>query len=193
MEAFDYYNWIILPLIIFVSRLCDVSLGTLRHVFVSKGYKNIVPVLGFFEVLIWIVIVKQIMNNVDNPVCYLAWAAGFATGTYIGLKIEEALALGLQVVRIITNQECSELIDALRRENHGITVLDAEGAKGPVKMIFTIVKRKNVENVVKLIREHNPSAFYSVEDIKDTSKGIFTQRTGSMSFIRGLFPLRKGK
>jgi len=193
MEGFDYYNWVVLPLIIFGSRLCDVSLGTLRHVFVSKGFKNIVPILGFFEVLIWIIVVKQIMNNVNNPVCYLAWASGFATGTYIGLKIEEALALGLQVVRIITNQGCEDLIKALRDANHGITVVNGEGAKGPVKMIFTIVKRKNVEHVARLIKEYNPSAFYSVEDIKDTSMGVFTQKTTSMSFIRGLFPLRKGK
>ncbi len=191
--GFDYYNWILLPLIIFGSRVCDVSLGTLRHIFVSKGFKKVVPVLGFFEVLIWILVVKQIMNDVSNPICYFAWAAGFATGTWVGLEIEEALALGWQVLRIITNKECDNLIAALKNANHGITVFKGEGAMGPVKMIFTVVKRKNVEQVVFLIREHNPDAFYSVEDIKDTSKGVFTQKSTGMPFIRALFPLRKGK
>ena len=191
---FDYYNWILLPLIIFFSRLGDVSLGTLRHVFISKGYRKIVPVLGFFEVLIWIIVVAQIMKNLNNVACYLAWAGGFATGTYVGLLIEERLALGLQVIRIITNQDCGELIESLKLENHGVTLVDAQGAVGPVKMIFTIIKRKNVRQVVELIRRHNPTAFYSIEDIKDINQGIFTPKSsGSFASVRNMFPLRKGK
>ncbi len=186
----DYYKWIGLPLIIFISRIGDVSLGTLRHVFISKGYKKIVPILGFFEVLIWIVVVKQIMNNVGSVVSYFAWAAGFATGTFVGLKIEEKLALGLQVVRIITNQVSDNLIEAFRKDHHGVTIVDAQGAMGPVKMIFTIVKRKNVENVVKLIQHHNPGAFYSVEDIKDTNQGVFTNKRDK-SFFKKAFSVRK--
>lgn len=191
---FDYYNWILLPLIIFVSRLGDVSLGTLRHVFISKGYRKIVPVLGFFEVLIWIIVVAQVMKNLNNIACYLAWAGGFATGTYVGLLIEERLALGLQVIRIITNQNCDKLLENLKLENHGVTVVDAQGAVGPVKMVFTIIKRKNVHQVVELIRQHNPTAFYSIEDIKDINQGVFTAKaTGSFASVRNMFPLRKGK
>lgn len=191
---FDYYNWILLPLIIFFSRLGDVSLGTLRHVFISKGYRQIVPVLGFFEVLIWIIVVAQIMKNLNNFACYLAWAGGFATGTYVGLLIEERLALGLQVIRIITNQNCDKLLENLKLENHGVTVVDAQGAVGPVKMIFTIIKRKNVRHVVELIRQHNPTAFYSIEDIKDINQGVFTAKAaGSFASVRKMFPLRKGK
>lgn len=190
----DYYNWILLPLIIFFSRLGDVSLGTLRHVFISKGYRKIVPVLGFFEVLIWIIVVAQIMKNLNNVACYFAWAAGFATGTYVGLLIEERLALGLQVIRIITNQNCDSLLESLKHENHGVTVIDAQGAVGPVKMIFTIIQRKNVRQVVELIRQHNPTAFYSIEDIKDISQGVFSAKSsGSFASIRTMFPLRKGK
>jgi uncharacterized protein YebE (UPF0316 family) len=193
-EGFDYYNWVVLPLIIFFSRLCDVSLGTLRHVFISKGFRKIVPILGFFEVLIWIVVVAQVMKNLNNVACYLAWAGGFATGTYVGLRIEESLALGLQVIRIITNQSCDDLLDALKRGNHGITVVDAQGAVGPVKMIFTIIKRKNVPQVVQIIRKTNPSAFYSIEDIKNTSQGTFSQTTpDNMQAIRNMFPVRKSK
>ncbi len=190
---FDYHAWIILPLIIFFSRICDVSLGTIRHVFISKGFKKIVPLLGFFEVLIWIIVVAQVMKNLNNWACYLAWAGGFATGTYVGLWIEEKLALGLQVIRIITNQDCGDLLNALKKENHGITVVDAQGAFGPVKMIFTIIKRKNVKEVIGLIRKHNPTAFYSIEEIKNSSQGVFTENTGSgFSVIRKMFPSRKG-
>ena len=191
---FDYYSWIVQPLIIFSSRVCDVSLGTLRHVFISKGFRKIVPLLGFFEVLIWIVVVAQVMKNLNNIACYLAWAGGFATGTYVGLRIEERLALGLQVIRIITNQSYEALLEALKLDNHGVTIVDAQGALGPVKMIFTIVKRKNTRAVVKLIQEHNPTAFYSIEDIKNANQGVFTEsgKTG-FAFIRQVLPTKKGK
>jgi uncharacterized protein YebE (UPF0316 family) len=191
---FDYYSWIILPLIIFFSRIGDVSLGTLRHVFISKGYRQIVPILGFFEVLIWILVVAQIMKNLNNVACYLAWAGGFATGTYVGLLIEERLALGLQVIRIITNQNCDNLLENLRLENHGVTIVEAQGAVGPVKMIFSIIKRKNIQQIVLLIRKHNPNAFYSIEDIKDTSQGVFTSKSSAkFSSIRKMFSSHKSK
>ena len=103
--TFDYFNWIILPLLIFISRLADVSLATLRHIFISKGFKALVPILGFFEVLIWLIAIRQIFNSVDSVVCYIAWAAGFSAGTYLGMYIEEKLALGMQIIRIITNDD----------------------------------------------------------------------------------------
>jgi uncharacterized protein YebE (UPF0316 family) len=191
---FDYYSWITLPVIIFFSRVCDVSLGTLRHVFISKGFRTIVPVLGFFEVLIWIIVVAQVMKNLNNVACYLAWASGFATGTYVGLYIEERLALGLQVIRIITNQNCDELIEALKHDNHGVTIVDAQGAVGPVKMIFTIIQRKNVQEVSKLISKYNPTAFYSVEEIKNANMGVFTENPSTaFSSIRRIFPSGKSK
>jgi uncharacterized protein YebE (UPF0316 family) len=191
-ENFDYFTWVILPLLIFISRLCDVSLGTLRHVFISKGFKKIVPFVGFFEVLIWIIVVKQILNSVNNIVCYFAWASGFAAGTYVGMIIEERLALGLQVVRIITNQNHEQLVDELRKQNHGTTVIDGQGAFGAVKIILTVIERKNLEGVVELIMRHNPSAFYSIEDIKETKLGVFSQTKG-LSVVRRIFPTGKSK
>ena len=191
---FDYYSWILLPIIIFFSRVGDVSLGTLRHVFISKGFRKIVPVLGFFEVLIWIIVVGQIMKNLNNVACYLAYAGGFASGTYVGLLIEERLALGLQVIRIITNQNCDNLLVGLKTGNHGVTIVDAQGAVGPVKMLFTIIKRKNVQQVVLLIHQHNPTAFFSIEDIKDTSQGVFTSSTSNnFTAIKKMFSINKGK
>src|SRR2546430_2329676 len=103
--TFDYFNWIILPLLIFMSRLADVSLATLRHIFISKGYKTLVPVLGFFEVLIWLIAIRQIFNNVNSVVCYVAWAGGFSAGTSLGMYLEEKLALGMQIIRIITSDD----------------------------------------------------------------------------------------
>jgi uncharacterized protein YebE (UPF0316 family) len=193
-NGFDFYAWVGLPLIIFFSRICDVSLGTLRHVFISKGYKRIVPFIGFFEVLIWIVVVAQVMKNLNNVVCYFAFAGGFASGTYIGLWIEEKLALGMQVIRIITNQNCDELLSALQMLNHGVTVMEGKGAKGPVIMIFTIIQRKHVPRVERIIHKHNPTAFYSIEEIKNTNQGVFRQSSKKgFGYIRRAFPVAKGK
>jgi uncharacterized protein YebE (UPF0316 family) len=135
------------------------------------------------------------MKNLNNVACYIGYAGGFAMGTYLGLKIEERLALGLQVIRIITNQNCDELIVSLKQNNHGITIVNAQGGEGPVKMLFTIIQRKNVRRVERLIRQHNPTAFYSVEEIKNTSRGVFTSESGSgpIDTMRRMFPYRKGK
>jgi len=191
--GFDYFNWVVLPLLIFCSRLCDVTLATIRHIFISKGFRKIVPILGFAEVLIWLIAMTQVMKNLNNSACYFAWAAGFSTGTYVGMRLEERLALGMQVIRIITNQNCDELIEALRAANHGVTIVPAEGSKGPVKMIFTIMKRKNVQAVIKLIRQYNPNAFYSVEDVRHSDQGVFVKGTNNIDYIKQMFPGRKGK
>lgn len=189
MDSFDYYNWIVLPLIIFVSRICDVTLGTLRHVMMARGQKKIAPVLGFFEVLIWIIVVSQVMKQINNFACYVGWAGGFAAGNYIGLLIEERIALGLQIIRIITNQECSGLISKLQEANHGTTVVDAHGAKGPVKIILTVVKRKNIDPIIDIIQQYNPDAFYSIEDIRDVNRGVFSKK--NQSLLKKMFPSQK--
>jgi uncharacterized protein YebE (UPF0316 family) len=190
------FNWVVLPLLIFIARTCDVSLGTLRNVFIGKGMKRVVPIVAFFEVLIWLISIRQVMNNLNNPICYIAFAGGFATGTFVGMFIERRLALGLQVLRIITAQDARTLIHALTEANVGITVLDGHGAKGPVKIIFTIIKRKDLQQIRDLIRKHNPNAFYSIEDIRHANLGVFPDLTGgpgSMEYIRRIFPGRMSK
>jgi uncharacterized protein YebE (UPF0316 family) len=96
----NLFGYLILPLLIFFARICDVSIGTMRIIFVSKGKKNIAPLLGFFEVLIWIIVISKIMQNLNNYVNYVAYAAGFATGNLVGMIIEEKLAVGVQMIRV---------------------------------------------------------------------------------------------
>jgi len=189
-EPFNYFNWFGLPLIIFFSRIGDVTIGTIRHVFISKGFRRIVPLLGFVEVLIWIVVVAQVMKNLNNWACYIGWAGGFAAGTYFGLLIEERLALGLQIVRIITSKECDQLIVELKLNNHGITIVDGHGAQGPVKIILSVVDRSHVNSMITIINRTQPSAFYSIEDIRETGLGVFSDLKGS-SVLQRIFSSRK--
>jgi len=169
----EIFAFIIVPVLIFLARVCDMSLDTIRVIFVSKGIRYLPAIVGFFEVIIWLVAIGQVMNNLTNVVCYLAYGAGFATGTIIGMAIEERLSLGLATVRIITAEDPAGLIRVLRSHDYGVTVLDAEGGKGRVKVIFTIIKRQDLQHVVAIIKDFNPDAFYSVEDVKAVAEGVF--------------------
>lgn len=187
MNNFDYFNWIILPLLIMISRLGDVTLATLRHIFVSKGFKKVVPFLGFVEVLIWLIAMRQVFNNLNNAACFIAWAGGFALGTYTGMLIEEKLALGMQIIRIITDKDPHDMIEEFKKLHQGVTVVDGEGTQGHVKLIFMVVNRVHKKEIIEVIHHHNPSAFYSIEDVKSASHGIFSDRE-QLSYIRRLFP-----
>ncbi|MFW5879605.1 MAG: DUF2179 domain-containing protein [bacterium] len=165
-------DYLLLPLFIFLARICDVSLGTIRIVFVSKGLKFIAPILGFIEVLIWIVAISRIMENLTNWACYIAYAGGFVIGNYIGMIIEEKIAIGVEMIRIITKKNPGKLISELKEKGYGVTFIKAEGNYGEVGVIYSIIKRNKLDEVVSIIRQFNPKALYTVEDIKFVNKNI---------------------
>lgn len=173
METFDWYAWVILPLLVFASRVADVTLGTLRIIFTSRGRRNLAPLLGFVEVFIWIVMVSQIVKNAHSLTAYIGYAAGFAAGTYIGMKIEEKLALGTLVLRIILAQGGCELAQSLRDAGYGVTIVSGEGASGAVKLLYTVIKRKDLKPVSEIIHTVNPKAFFSVEEVRMAESGVF--------------------
>lgn len=170
MENFDWFNWVIVPLLIFLARIFDVSLSTVRIMFVMSGRKRIAPVLGAIEVLIWLIAIGQIMQNLSNFMCYIAYAGGFAAGTYIGMRIEERLAFGNYIIRIITDH-AEPLIKYLRENHYGVTALDAEGNVGPVNVIFLVIRRSKLDKVLGIIKRFNPEAFYTVGSIKYLNEG----------------------
>ncbi len=187
--------WIIMPILICLSRMLDVSIGTVRVIFVSKGLKNIAPILGFFEVLIWIVVVSQVMKNLSNPLYYIAYAGGFAIGTFIGLNIDEKLSIGMVSIRIITDEKTEEIMKVLRSKNFGVTRLRGEGAYGEVDFLFTIADRIHIKDVTNTIKKIDPDIFYEIEDIRSLSdSGIFPATRANRQFLMQAFrPHRKGK
>ena len=135
----DIYTYLVLPLLIFVARIADVALGTLRIIFISKGKKYIAPLLGFVEMIIWILAITRIFENLNNWACYFAFAAGFATGNFIGIVVEEKIALGVELIRIITRKEATNLIETLREKGRGVVLTDDYA---PVEnMLATVVRR----------------------------------------------------
>lgn len=169
-EEFVLYG---IPLLICLARVMDVSIGTLRIIFVAKGLRLLAPILGFFEVSIWLGALSQVMDNLTNTTNFIAYALGFSLGNYLGMYIENRLALGMVVVRIITKKDSNNLVEALRALRYSVTVADAEGNNGPVNILFTVIKRSNIKVITPLILKYNPQAVYSIEDVRHASDPDF--------------------
>jgi uncharacterized protein YebE (UPF0316 family) len=181
----DLYAWVILPILVFGARVLDVTLGTMRIIYVSRGKKYLAPLLGFIEVFIWIAMVSQIVHSANNIVAYLAYAAGFAAGNFVGMNIEDRLALGTLVVRAFIQSQAAELVSHLRQAGYGVTTVDSMGSTGPVAMVYTIVPRRKLEEVLSIIHLTHPHAFLSIEDVRSTHEGIFPHDAKLSN--RGLF------
>ncbi len=167
------FTWVIIPLMIALARVVDVTLGTIRIIYISRGMKFLAPIFGFFEILIWLIAIGQIMKNLNNPVYYLAYALGFAGGNLVGIFVEERLAVGRVILRIITQRDAKKLVAYLRSSGFGVTTVEAEGATGPVDLIFTVIDREKVKAVVHSVQTYNPRAFFSIEDVRLVKEGIF--------------------
>lgn len=173
LNGFDWYAWVILPIVVFFARICDVTLGTLRIILMARGKNRLSPLLGFFEVLVWIVVIGQLVQNIHSITAYLGYAGGFAAGNYVGMWLENRLALGTYIVRVILPDKAQELIKKIHNAGFGVTSVEGQGAIGPVKLVYTVVKRKQVDLVLALIHETAPNAFVTIEEIRSTEKGIF--------------------
>jgi len=189
-----WFTYGVLPVAIFLARIMDVSVGTMRIIFVARGHKLLAPIMGFFEVTIWVLAVGQVFKNITNPVCLMAYGLGFATGNYVGMVIEERLATGLVALRVITQQKAESLSDLLRQQGFGVTTIHAEGKTGPVTVLYVVLPRKLLRNVIGTIEQCHPKAFYSVEQIRRVSGGTYPVPAGGDLWLRQLFrPARKGK
>lgn len=162
----DIFKLLILPILIFLARVSDVSINTVRVIYMLNGKKILSTALGFFESLIWLMAISQILKNVTNPVTYLAYAGGFATGIYVGMLIEERLAIGNVIVRIISQQNATKMIQNLRAHGFRITVLAAEGNLGPVSVLFLISRRQKLNTITQIVKTTNPMAIFTVEGVK---------------------------
>ena len=185
------FIYIILPLLVFLARILDVTIGTLRIIFVSKGLKHFAALLGFFESLIWLIAVAQVMQNLNSWQTYIAFACGFGAGNYVGVVLEERIALGNLLIRIITMKQADELVDVLWKAGYGVTSVDATGESGPVKLIFSITKRRNLHKIIAIIKKYNPNAFYTIEDMRYVNQTYPLPLTKASFFPHLAFGKRK--
>ncbi len=174
-----------LPVFIFFAELCVVTISTLRTIFVARGSKCLAPLLGFFEVSIWLFAIGQIMQNLSNVGCYLGFAGGFTAGNYLGVLVEQRLGLGTLVVRLITPRPAGALVERLRAGHYGVTCLEGQGAAGPVTVVLSVIPRKELAGVVAIIKEFDPRCFYSVDDLQSAEAGVFPRQGDG---LRGVVP-----
>ena len=176
MTAFmqtDLWAWVVMPLLIFLARATDVSLGTLRAILVVRGLRQYAPFIGFVEAFIWILAVSTLIKQIDSPICYIAYAAGFSMGTYTGIKIDAYLGLGTVLLRVITNENPQPLVEYMRQHNWGMTVIEGHGYSGDAYLLLSVIKRKDLQDVITAVHHVFPNAFYTTEDIKIVTGNIF--------------------
>ena len=170
----DVYNWIFLPLLIFVAQICNVSLETIRVIYVSKGIKYLAPIIAFFEIVIWLLAIEAILTDISNIAMFLGFAFGFALGTYVGLVIDEKLSVGRVLVRIVIPEGSDEeIVSFLQQGDYGVTSLDAQGSRGDVRMILSLVNRAEIPRIIEHLKTTNPNAFFSIEDVRYVNQGVF--------------------
>jgi uncharacterized protein YebE (UPF0316 family) len=186
--------WII-TLLIFTARLMDVSIGTIRIIAVGRGARLLAPVLGFFEILIWLMAIRQIFANLNSIDAYLAYAGGFAAGTWVGMLLDDKLAMGLLNVQVITRRDATDLVQALNEQDLGVTSVSARGASGRVRLVFSIVKRKHLPRLIQTVEKLHPRAFVTVSDVRSVAAGVFPTSGGSLlgAMSRNLGRVRKSK
>lgn len=175
-----------LPLLIFVAEMCVVTLGTIRIIFVSRGMKLLATGLGFFEVSVWLFAIGQIMQNLSDLSCYAAFAGGFSVGNFCGILIEKKLAIGTQVVRTITRKDAGQLVGGLKAAGYGVTLVEGRGTLGPVQIVFTVIKRKQLPDVLAIIKKFDSKAFYSIDEVQAAAEGVFptSGRGVLLNFLR---------
>jgi uncharacterized protein YebE (UPF0316 family) len=180
------FSFVILPVLIFIARICDVSINTIRIIYMLGGRRLTSTLLGFFEAFIWLLVIREIFKHLDNWLCYVAYPAGFATGIFVGIIIEEKIAYGKVIVRIITRKSVNELIDYLNVQHFRFTKVDAEGPNGKENLVFTVLDREYLDTLLNKLKELIPTAFYTVERVKAAAESgtLPEERGGSRIFAR---------
>lgn len=160
----DHAEW--LPVFIFLARVSDVSIGTVRTIVVMRGHRWVAFLLGFFEVLIWVTVVSAVFAHLQNWLNLVAYAGGFATGNAVGMWLEGKLAMGMQTLSFVSQGGHNAVAERLRYGDLAVTTITGRGFKGPVAICMAVVPRRSAESVIRMAREIDPDVFVTVEDVR---------------------------
>ncbi len=186
------FSYFLLPLLIFLARITDVSINTIRIIYVLGGRRVTATMLGFFESFIWLMAIRQIFEHLDNWICYVAYPAGFALGIFVGMIIEERIAYGKVIVRIITRRDVKDLIQYLNTQQNRYTHVDAEGPDGHENLVFTVIEREHLDGLLHHLKVILPSAFYTVEKVNRAAEsGAIVEETRSWRLISWLRSIKR--
>lgn len=172
---------------IFLAETCVVTLSTVRTILISRHQRVLAPLLGLVEISLWLLAIGQVMQNLHSPVYFLAFVAGFGTGNYLGVCVENWMALGYVVVQIVTRKDATALVQAFREARFGVTRLSGQGVTGPVHILFSVVPRSRLPQVSQLVEQQDPEAFYLVDELRTIRRGFIPQ-----TMLFPFWPWRKG-
>jgi uncharacterized protein YebE (UPF0316 family) len=167
----EFFDWLgahplILPAFIFFARIADVSIGTLRTICVVRGMRLIAPILGFFEVAIWITAVSGVLQHLEHWYNVIAYAGGFASGNAVGMWIEERLAIGMQAIRLISCTKSAAVAAGLRLAGYAVTEIKGHGLAGDVSISFVVVPRRETAQVIRVAESIDSEVFCTFDDVK---------------------------
>lgn len=159
------------PLVVFLLRVTDVSMATLRMLLTMRNRRFLAPLIGFFEVLIWVVAIGIVVQHLRSPLHVVGYAGGFATGSFVGLLLEERLALGLATIRTVVRSRGAELSAELREAGFGVTEMPGQGREGPVEVLYSVLPRRQVPPALELIDRAAPESFVVVDEPRRVRNG----------------------
>jgi uncharacterized protein YebE (UPF0316 family) len=167
---FEINIWL-LGIFVFIARVIDVSLGTLRTISIVQGRTKVAFFLAIIEISVWLLVLSAVLSKVmESPLLGLFYAFGFATGNVVGILVEKRLAMGYTNFRIITSLFAKEITNALRERGFAVTTFEGEGKDGKVTEIYVACERKALSGIVKVVKEIEPDAFYIAEPAGYVSK-----------------------
>ena len=159
------------PLVIFFLRITDVSMATMRMLLIMRGQRVLAPVIGFFEVLIWVMAIGIVVQHLQSPLHVVGYAGGFAAGSYLGLLLEERMAFGLATVRTVVRTGGAALSAELRDAGFGVTEMVGRGREGEVEVLYSVLPRRRVARALELIERGAPDAFVVVDEPRRIRRG----------------------
>lgn len=158
---------------IFAARIIDVSMGTIRMILLVKGQRRVATVIGFFEVMIYLIVLGKVVGNINKPLLIIAYCLGYASGNFVGSKLEEKLSIGRLLVQIIVKDVNGGLVEALRDAGFGVTIFEGHGMEGSSYMLNIITERKKVRELQGIANEQNYGAFITTMDVRSSLGGYF--------------------
>ncbi len=181
MIEFDVISYLLLPALIFLARVADVTVATVKLMFVVNNTRKVAAILGFFEAFITIVALSRVMQDASNMVAFVMYAAGFATGTYVGMWIEEKMAYGSVLIRIISKHIPDELLRYLADNQYRYSMVDANDQSGNNQMLFTVCKRSKMGAFLSNLERIDPQALYTIEGVKRVSNEFLPEKKKTSS------------
>lgn len=167
------FGTLVTGILIFLARICDVSIGTVRTIVTVQGRAVVAFFLAIFEILIWITVITTVVQKVaSQPVLALFYALGYATGNIVGIAVERKIALGFMILRVFTRSAGKALTERLREMGQPVTVFRGEGMRGPVDELYIACRRRNLKQILAIVNAEDPESFYLTEMARDVCRTI---------------------